>query len=82
MPELFAFLSATLSWALLFKPFFGGSMQQFSKSAKCAFTAGAYIFWAHHGEFDANLRYALKFDAWFLLGCLAGYLVKSLFNFF
>ncbi len=81
MDKLFALLGAIVLWALLYKPFFGNA-QQFSKCAKCAFTSGAYIFWAHRGEFDVNLRYSLRFYAWFVIGALAGYLTKFLFNSF
>lgn len=81
MTGLLVLLGAMLVWALLFIPFFH-DRQRFIKSAKCAVTAGAYIFWAHRGEFETNLRYALRFDIWFILGCLAGYLVKYLVNYF
>ncbi len=62
-------------WALLYKRFFGNK-SEFIKSAKLIFTQYRYLQWSSNNEFEKNMGALLKVYAWFVLGCLSGYLLR------
>ncbi len=75
MAGLLALVCAVCVWALLFKPFFG-DRDGFRNSLKCALLQGHAHSWTWSGQVGPNIRSAVKFYVWIILGCISGALVR------